>query len=673
MIQKSTSNSIIKTYGPLVVVFIIVLLTLPRDTQFPYEYRVGQEWKYETLYASFDFPIYKTSDQYWAERTEAEQAVIPYFRYSEEIAHSSIRKLDILQLDSLSRIASYSLRVIYEKGIIQDSENIASDIIYIQHDKHAVKRPLCEVYTPNQARQKLLSDISPYYDFDTDSLLAVTQVYDLIVPNVIFDAQTTELVKADASKNYSPTSGYVSSGSLIIAQGEILTSEIVGIIDSYRREYESNLGFTSSTWLKWLSNAFIALLFVIMIYLVIRLFCPKLFKQKAYFYVLLIVSLLVAAILITIGSNESILCIIPITIMVLMLQAFFRPSEYLPIYLVTLLPILFFARFGAEYYMMFAMAGTVQALIFKYFRKGWRQFIAALINFAVLSALFLGFKYANLINEPIGISILRIFMGAILTVATYPLIYLLEKLFNLVSDSRLEELSDTSNSLIRKLEQKAPGSFQHSLQLMNMADFAARAIGVNPELVRVGALYHDIGKMNNPLCFIENEFMVSAEDVPKYHAELSPAQSAADIINHVTDGVELARKEHLPQLIIDFILTHHGTTTVRYFYDKHLKAGGDAALVDQFTYKGMKPRTKAEVILMICDSVEAASRTLKTNTAKAYSDFIESIVAGKIAEGQLDEAELSLSELNGIKNSLKQYLAQINHERIVYPKNKNIK
>ena len=243
-------------------------------------------------------------------------------------------------------------------------------------------------------------------------------------------------------------------------------------------------------------------------------------------------------------------------------------------------------------------------------------------------------------------------------------------MFNLVSNTRLRDLSDTSGALLRELEQKAPGTFQHSLQVMNMADAVARAIDINPVPVRVGALYHDIGKMNNPLCFVENESLVPVEDGQKYHDSKTPEESAMDIVRHVTDGVETARKHHLPNIIVDFILTHHGTTVVRYFYNKFLESGGDPSGISSFTYNGRKPADKSQIVLMLCDSIEAASRTLKDYSPESCSRFVEAIVAGKMEEGQFDEADITIREIGIVKETLKQYLVQSHHGRIVYPNNK---
>ena len=205
---------------------------------------------------------------------------------------------------------------------------------------------------------------------------------------------------------------------------------------------------------------------------------------------------------------------------------------------------------------------------------------------------------------------------------------------------------------------------------MNMADAVAGAIGANVQLVRAGALYHDIGKMLNPLCFVENESMLAAEGVKRYHQGLSPQQSAQDIIHHITDGAELSRRHRLPSVITDFILTHHGTSVVSYFYDLFLKDGGDAAEIGEFRYPGHKPVSREQTILMLCDSVEAASRSLKEYTPESFDRFVEGIVAGKMDEGQFSEAELSVKDLGIVKATLKNYLAQMYHGRIEYPKRK---
>ena len=291
------------------------------------------------------------------------------------------------------------------------------------------------------------------------------------------------------------------------------------------------------------------------------------------------------------------------------------------------------------------------------------------IVFLTLLVTYFGFRLIDMVSDDPYIAVLYMFIGSMLIVAGYPLIYLFERMFNLVSSSRLRELCDTNNKLLRELEHKAPGTFQHSLQVMNMCDAAARAIDANVLLVRAGALYHDIGKMKNPLCFIENESM--SPGGVHYHEGLSPKESAKAIIKHVSDGLELAAEYRLPDVIREFILTHHGTSNTSYFYNKYLNEGGNPDDVSDFFYPGRKPQTKEQIILMICDTLEAASRTLKDNSAATFSVFVENIVASKMKIGQFDEADISIKDLNTVKETLKAYLSQIYHERVVYPQRKN--
>lgn len=669
----------LKLILPLVLVFAAVFASLPRTSKFPYDYRRGQQWNYETLFAEFDFPVYKTADQMREERETAAVEVVPYYKYSEEIANKNISAAEALDLGSLRGAVASEIRAIYNKGVIADTDERdkagvpASDVIYVQRDKRAYKVPSTEVYLKTDAKAKLLADLGGAADVNLDSLFKVSGVYDIIVPNVLFDAQTTELVNEDADRAVSPTSGYVSAGQVIVSKGEIVTQEIEQMLDSYKAEFEANVGYIGPPALMLLGNFIIAAALTLMLYLAILFSCPAVFADSRYPYILVVYLAAALSALLLGRAGASVLYFAPFTLAAIMLQAFMEPREIAPVYVVSMMPLLFASSRGPVMFVMYVLAGLVMILIFRCFQRGWKQFLAAMITFAILACVYLGFRAADVVSGSVWGVLMALFAGSLLTVAGYPLVFLFERIFNLVSNSRLIELCDTSNPLIRTLEQKAPGTFQHSLQVMNMADAVARAIGINPDLIRAGALYHDIGKTCNPLCFVENESLLNQDEEHKYHSGLTPLQSAHDIKRHVDDGIEIAQKHHMPQLIVDFIATHHGTTLVRFFYNKFLKEGGDPALAPEFRYNGRKPVTKAQIVLMLCDSVEAASRTVRENTPKAYSDFVEGIVAGKMDEGQFDNADITISELNTVKETLKQYLAQLNHERIAYPKNKSNK
>ena len=665
-------NPLLRILVPLGIAFLLLVLLIPRSAKFSYDYRKGRTWKYETLYAQFDFPIYKTEEQLLSERGEASTEAIPYYKFSDEIVSRNLRAAERLELGKLRSAAVAALRAIYQKGVMADDGNrrrasAEPEVIYIQRDKRAVKYPISEVYRLTEARSRLLSDLSDVSGGNVDSLLRATGTYDLLVPNLLYDEQTTALVHAESATSVSPTSGYVTAGQLIVREDEIVTAEIAQMLDSYKREFEANMGYTGPPLLMLLGNILIALAIVALLYLSVLFAYPKLFSDARFPYIVVVFLLGALTALLLIRLNEKALYFVPFTLVALLLQAFMKSRVVVPVYIVSLLPLLIFSHDGAVLFVMFVVAGMVAILAFRRFNRGWQQFITALITFAVLALVYLGFRSAELVAGNVWAALLSLFIGSMLTVAGYPLVFLFERWFNLVSNSRLVELCDVSNPLVRELEQKAPGTFQHSLQVMNMADAAARAVYANADLVRAGALYHDIGKMNNPLCFIENESLVSRTGTPRYHEGMSPEESAREIIRHVPDGVELAQKNRLPDVIVDFIRSHHGTTVTGYFYNQFLQAGGDPALAGEFRYPGIKPASKEQIILMLCDSVEAASRTLTDYTPEGYSAFVERIVAGKMEEGQFERADISIRELDTVKQTIKQYLAQIHHERIVYP------
>ncbi len=663
-----------RIYLPLVLLFVCLLLLMPRSGKFNYDYRKGSPWLYETLIAQFDFPVLKTASQLQQERENAGSGVVPYYRYNDSVTGeilSGVESLNLGDCDSLRPEIRGILAGIYSLGVLEDAGGFSSDIIYIQKDKRAAKYPVSEVYKVSDARSKLLSDLRRNnVRVDADSLCHYSGLYELIAPNLLLDKQTTELIH-DQTVNYiSPTSGVVKAGTLIVSHGEIITAEIEQMLDSYRVEYENSLGYSGSPLLLWGGNALLSLALVFILFFTIYYSNPLIFNEfNRYIYILAIFFLAAVATFAVERSVHGYIYFVPYSLIALYLSAFFKNKLIYPVYIVSLLPLLIFAHDGIELFVMYFVGGVVAIFSFGYFNKGWLQFVTAFFVYISLVVTYMAFR---LMDGFQGVDNYRplfyLALGSLFSVAGYPLIYLFERIFNLISNSRLIELSDTNNKLLRDLAHKAPGTFQHSLQVMNMADAAARAIDGNVALVRCGALYHDIGKTANPLCFIENETTGS-----HYHEGLNPQESARDILRHVPDGLTIAEKAKLPAVIRDFILTHHGTTCTAYFYNKYLEAGGDPSAEGDFRYKGRKPTTKEQIILMLCDTIEAASRTLKSFTAESISDLVESIVAGKMREGQFEMADISLKELNTLKAVLKEYIAQAHHARVVYPKRPELK
>lgn len=554
-----------------------------------------------------------------------------------------------------------------EASTVEENITSSSDILFIQKDKRASKYPASNVFTITSARARLLSDLQKSFpSVKIDSVLAASGLFELMVPDLTYDKETTDLVHAESVDFISPTKGFVNAGQLIVTKGEIVTAEIAQMLDSYKAEYEVSLGYNGPRAMLWVGNSLIALAIVLILFLSVFYTNPDIFRQfNKYIYLLFIFVLTSFTAVAVDRLDPSMLYLTPFSLAALFLLAFFKKRVVLPVYVLSLLPLLIFTHNGIELFVLYLVAGVITMYVFQFYNRGWRQFVTAVIVFFALLLTFIGFR---LINDGSAFSdytlILYLFIGSMLSVAGYPLIYLMEKVFGLVSNSRLLELCDPNNKLLRILAQKAPGTFQHSLQVMNLSDAVARSVDANVLLVRAGAMYHDIGKIENPQCFIENESLGA-----KYHAGLKPLESARLIIRHVADGMLLASKYNLPPVVSDFILTHHGTTCTAYFYNKYIEEGGDPDNAGEFYYKGRRPFTKEQTIVMICDTVEAASRTLKDNSPETFDKFVEGVVSSKINAGQFDNADITLKEITRIKSVLKSYLAQIHHERIVYPKN----
>lgn len=667
-----------KAYLPLLGLFLLLVFIMPRSPKFNYDYRKGSPWMYETLLAQFDFPVLKTEAQLLEERDKAGSEMVPYYRLdpkAETRSRSSLASLDLGEHSQVRPVLGEALSFVYSKGVFapsagQNPEELkdAGALIYVQKDRRAMKIYASEVFTLNEATSYIyeaLADAFP--DLNVDSLYNAASISSLLIPDLMFDQQTTDLIHEEKVSYVSPTSGVVKAGQVIVSNGEIVTAEIEQLLDSYKAEYDASIGYGSSRVFMWMGNVLMAFFIVLVLFLAICYCNFRIFDEyNKYLYLLLIFGLAALASSIVAKTDPSLFYMMPFTLISLYLLAFFSKRMVFSVYFISLLPMLIFAPNGVELFMMYLVAGCVCIFVFGFFNRGWLQFVTALIVFVVMTVVWGAFRLVDGID---GLkeyqTVLDLGLGALLSVAGYPLIYLFEKIFKLVSNTKLTELCDTNNKLLRTLADKAPGTFQHCLQVMNLADAAARSIDANVLLVRAGALYHDIGKISNPQCFTENE-----TPGVRYHAGLTPKESAQEIIRHVSDGLAMAEKNGLPEMIREFIASHHGTTSTGYFLTQYLNDGGNPDDVAEFYYDGIKPSTKEQVILMICDAVEAASRSLKDYSKESISSLVDSIVDGKAKDGQLSDADISLREINTLKEVIKSYLMQIYHSRVSYPKRK---
>lgn len=669
-----------KAYLPLIALFVLLVFIMPKSPKFNYDYRKGSPWMYETLIAQFDFPILKTDAQLQAEREKAGLNAIPYFRVDGKASSgsmSAVSELDLGKWSDARMAISDAVTMLYSKGIMAPAASLnmeellqnSEGLIYVQKNRRAEKVPVSEVFTLEEASTMMRETLAAACPgCDIDSLYSAAGIASLIAPDLIFDQQTTDLIHEESIDYVSVTQGVVRAGQVIVSEGEMVTAEIEQLLDSYKAEFDMGVGYGGPRVYMWLGNIFIAFCIVFVLFLAICYCNFRIFDEyNKYLYLLMIFALAATGSSLVAGIDSSLFYLMPFTLISLYLLAFFTKRMVFSVYFISLLPMLIFAPNGVELFVMYLVAGSVAMLVFGFFNRGWLQFVTALIVFVVMTMVWGAFRLTDGISGLTDYhTVLDMGLGALLSVACYPLIYLFEKIFKLVSNTKLAELSDTNNKLLRLLADKAPGTFQHCLQVMNLADAAARSIDANVLLVRAGALYHDIGKIANPQCFTENE-----NPGVRYHAGLTPKESAQEIIRHVSDGLAMADKNGLPGIIKEFISSHHGTTSTGYFLTQYLNNGGNPDEVSEFYYDGVKPVTKEQVILMICDAVEAASRSLKDYSHESISALVDRIVDGKAKEDQLTDADISLREINKLKDVIKSYLQQMYHSRVSYPKRKD--
>lgn len=663
-----------RIYICFIVLAALMILLYPKEGKFQYEYQKGRPWVYETLIAPIDFPILKTEAEMLKEKEERASETVAFYSYDPTVAPPRLeqfahRAVEIDLSNRLTREMYDHLREAYDRGIVADlnTGEYSDDVISIKRDKRFTETPATEVYDIERIYSILKSDlVYGYPEMDIDSIATLLSIRDFIVPNLLLDENTTQMVHREAVNYISPTKGMIYAGQLIVSEGEIVTGDICQILDSYKAEYKLSYGYTGSPNALLISHlllvfAILALFFFVLWF--VGRTCLEDLRKLVFLMLLLFLSFAAVAVLFRV--DQHLLYLFPFAIGALYLSAFFHDDLACALQLVYLLPLLVIPENGVELYFTFAVGALVGLLAYGRFNRGWLQFVNALFIFLALAVVNFSFKLGtgDLSYAFKSTNFLYLGISAILSIVLYPFVYLFEKVFGFVSYSRLWDLTDTNNPLLRNLQQKAPGTFQHALQVANLAEHAAREIGADGMLVRVGALYHDIGKMENPMCFIENQ----AEGV-NYHAGLTPEESARAIIKHVDDGLALARKANLPESVCDFIASHHGRSRTLYFYNVYCNGGGDPANTEPFTYNGILPKTKEQVVVMMADAVEAASRSLKDYSEESISQLVERILASRFEDSQLAQADISLKEIGQVKESFKRYLQQIYHARIAYPK-----
>ena len=671
------NQSLIYKYFLYVASVICIVFFFPKGGKFKYEFQKGKPWQYENLYAPFDFSIKKGVDEITLEQDEVRKKQDIYFRYNDSIQNavyanveqnfSVIFEEEYFETNELSVLKSASVDILdslYEFGILQKTASKPNGgQTYLLRNNEAKKVKYNQFLRLSQVdevvarilNEKRLGDYSDYYD---------KLFFDLIQPNVRYDAVLSERTLQDELSKISHTRGNVDEGKLIIARGEVVEAENLHILNSLKSEYESELWTAHNYYYILFGYTVLVALVLIMLLLFLKKYRPDIFEHNTKVtFIFFNILFMVFVTTMVVKYNEAYVFVVPLCILPLILKTFFDARLGLFVHVLTILILGFVVPNSFEYIFLQIVAGIVTILTVSELYKRANLFISVGQITLIYMVGYLAFHIIHEGNlDNIAWFALGLFLlNGMITLFVQPLIYVYEKLFGLVSDVSLLELSDTNSKLLKELSNKAPGTFHHSLQVANLAEAAANEIGANAMLVRVGALYHDIGKMSNPTYFTENQITNVNP-----HDELSPADSGKIILDHVINGIEIAKKNNIPDRIIDFIRSHHGTTLVYYFFKKQQESDAETN-EENFRYPGPIPFSKETAILMMADSVEAASKSLKNPTYTIINDFVDKIIAGQMNAGQFLNANITFKEIEAIKKIFKQKLTNIYHLRVEYP------
>ena len=671
------NQSLIYKYILYVITIACIVFFFPRGGKFKYEFQKGKPWQYENLYAPFDFSIKKTTNEITDERNAIESDQVDYYYYDELLATEayqvfsdkfpivfSAEKFSNRSRRILEEAGKEFLDTVYTYGIIQNvDDNISKNDLYLLKDNEARRLQSDALYrmgTMEDSITKMLNDKRlGSYGADFNTLF-----FEVLKPNVSYDEELTKRELEEAISEISLTRGNVDEGKLIIARGEVVEAENLKILESLKAEYESELWTENNYYFILFGYTILVALVLMMLFLFLKKYRPEVYRNNVkvtfiFFNILLMVFITT----LVVKYNEDFVYVVPLCIMPLILKTFFDARLGLFVHVLTVLILGFVVPNSFEYIFLQIIAGIVTILTVSELYKRANLFISV---GQITLIYIIGYFAFHIIHEGnldnVNWYIFGFFfLNGMITLFAQPLIYIYEKMFGMVSDVSLLELSDTNSKLLKELSNKAPGTFHHSLQVANLAEASANEIGANAMLVRVGALYHDIGKMNNPTYFTENQ-VTSINP----HDDLDPKESARIIINHVIEGIELARKYNLPDRVIDFIRTHHGTSFVYYFY-KQQQELDDPVNESDFRYPGPMPFSKETAILMMADSVEAASKSLNNPTYQIIDEFVEKIITGQMNGNQFLNANITFKEIEMIKKVLKQKLTNIYHLRVEYP------
>jgi putative nucleotidyltransferase with HDIG domain len=663
---------------PTAIFFLITAVLIdyffPREGKFRYQFYEGKPWRYELLMAPTDFPIYKTGDEIKEERDSVMNAFEPYYRIDPEVATREIEKLRASVAAANRHLPSAylqyvekNLKQLYENGILShDSyENLRDgnrNRIKLVKNNVAETRFVSGFFTERTAYEFILNSAPPYLIKDT---LRTCNIDNYLQENVIYDEAMSDKVRNDLLQNVSIASGMVQAGERIVDRGEIVDTHTYNVLRSLKMVHESKIGNNQQGWITLAGQTVLVFGIIFCFWLYLWSFRPRiLYSRKNTAFLLLCI--LVACILTEITMRHHLfnVYILPYAIIPIVVRTFFDSRTALFTHLITVILCSLMVPYPHEFLVLETIAGMVVTFSLKDLSERSQLMRCAFfiyLSYALTYVSLMVYLEADL-SKVNWLMLLYFGINFILLMFTYVLVYMLERVFGYVSSITLIELSNINKPLLKKLSEVAPGTFQHSMQVSILASDAVAKIGGNPALVRTGALYHDIGKMANPVFFTENQANVNPHD------QITFEQSAEIIIGHVTEGVKIAEKASLPQAIIDFIRTHHGRGKAKYFYIQYKNKFPDKEIDEElFTYPGPNPFSKETAVLMMADSVEAASRSLKTHSEEEIKELVNRIINTQLADGLLKNSPLTFRDVENVKGVFIDKLKIMFHTRISYP------
>jgi len=654
----------------------VIVYFLPNEGKFNYQFDINKPWKYGLLQASFDFPIYKNDMQVQKEQDSILATYQPYFHIEKNVEKEMIERLredynktlrHSLPGTDYIRYIERMLKEMYRNGIIAGNdltrmEEDSITAIRTVEQNTATSRQVGQLYTVKDAYEYLLNADTTHYK---KKVLQQCNLNNYITPNLIYDEAKSEAAQKDLLSNISYANGFVLNGQKIIDRGEIVNEQTYNILESLRKEWEKRSDSLQEKRLTLAGQILYVGIFLFCFMVYLDLFRADYYERKgslSLLFALIVLFPVIASVMVS--QSLSSIYIVPFAMIPIIVRIFLDSRTAFMAHVTIILLCSITLRFPHEFILLQVVAGMVSIYSLRELSQRSQLLRTALVVFASYALLYFAFE---LIHEDdltkLNTRMYIYFMiNGILLLFAYPLLFILEKTFGFTSNVTLVELSNINNSLLREMSEIAPGTFQHSLQMANLAAEAANKIGAKSQLVRTGALYHDIGKMVNPAFFTENQSGVNP------HKSLNYEQSAQVIISHITDGLKLAEKHNLPKVIKDFISTHHGRGLTKYFYISYKNEHPDEEVdAEKFRYPGPNPFTKEQAILMMADSVEAASRSLPEYTEESIGTLVDKIIDAQVAEGFFKECPITFKDIALVKALFKEKLKTMYHTRISYP------